>query len=91
MSYRRLFNPVHNQRRRCDGIDWPLGIEECDRVLDVNCGHGPLFEAFNATNRIVGVDRNLSDYSSSNVAFHLANGVELPFADGGFDGAVPIV
>ena len=90
MNYRRLINPVRNRRRRYDAIVSLLGIEDCDSVLDVGCGHGLSFETFNTTNRIVGVDLNLSHHDAPNFTFRRADGAELPFADGEFDVAVSI-
>lgn len=90
MNYRRLFNPARNRRRRYEAIIGLLGITAGDSILDVGCGHGLSFEAFNTTNRIVGIDLNLPHYGAPNFTFRRADGVDLPFADGEFDVAVSI-
>jgi cyclopropane fatty-acyl-phospholipid synthase-like methyltransferase len=90
MNYRRLFNLESNRQKRYEVIVSLLRIEDSDSVLDIGCGHGLSFEAFDTTNRIVGVDLNPSDYRAADFTFRLANGSELPFADSEFDVAVSI-
>jgi SAM-dependent methyltransferase len=90
MNYREWFNPVRNRRRRYDAIVRLLRIKESDSILDVGCGHGLSLEAFNTTNRIVGIDLNPTHHSAPNFTFCHADAAELPFADGAFDVAVSI-
>jgi ubiquinone/menaquinone biosynthesis C-methylase UbiE len=72
-----------------------MRLRSTDHVLDIGCGTGDDVRALSGlTSRAVGVDssatmvaeaRRRSEGRRQNAEFHVANALQLPFADGTFD------
>lgn len=56
INFRRHINPVWARKRRFDKICQLIKLKAADKILDLGCGEGLSFEAFNKTNKIVGLD-----------------------------------
>jgi len=89
VNLRNIYNGAAFRRRRYECICELLQISPADRVLDVGCGCGLSFEAFNDGNKIVGVDFRRG-YSAKNFSFVAADAERLPFLTRSFDVVVSI-
>lgn len=56
INFRKYINPVWAKRRRYQKICQLVNLQPSDKILDVGCGEGLSFEAFNKENKIVGLD-----------------------------------
>jgi len=56
INFRRYINPVRARKRRYQKICPLVNLKASDKILDLGCGEGLSFEAFNRENKIVGLD-----------------------------------
>ena len=56
INFRKYINPVLARKRRYEEICQLVGLNPTDKILNVGCGEGLSFEAFNKKNKIIGLD-----------------------------------
>lgn len=56
INFRAYINPLRARKKRYQRICRLVGLKSEHKVLDIGCGEGLSFEAFNQKNRIVGLD-----------------------------------
>lgn len=80
------------RRRRCERICRLVDLKPSERVLDVGCGNGASFEAFNDQNEIVGLDlAPESSIRQPNFRYIRGDARDMHvFADGEFDVVVAV-
>jgi ubiquinone/menaquinone biosynthesis C-methylase UbiE len=56
INFRKHINPVQARKKRYQKICQLVGLKPEDKILNVGCGEGLSFEAFNQKNKIIGLD-----------------------------------
>ena len=56
INFRKYINPVWARKKRYEKICQLVRLKPTDKILNVGCGEGLSFEAFNKENKIVGLD-----------------------------------
>ncbi|MCD4811943.1 class I SAM-dependent methyltransferase [bacterium] len=91
MNIRKYINPIKRKEKRYETICKLLDLKSTDTILNVGCGEGLTFEAFNKTNPITGTDLfPESRINQDNFKYIQRTDETLPYPDKSFDVVISI-